>query len=103
MNTRKDIPILGKCPTTPNFAPERQADIPAAIDELERNINHLNEVVQNLWGRLDNVLRQEHCEEKCQNVGIGGECHISLSIRKEAQRIQDLVISVERMQDLLEV
>jgi hypothetical protein len=98
----KSIPSLGRILQEPCEA-QRQADIPAAIDDLERSVNRMGEAVQNLWGRLDSVLRSELSNKEIDNAPSFGECQTSRAIRTESQRLDELTRGVEKMIGLIEV
>lgn len=103
MMNRGSVPTLGKFQPEAACVPQRQPDVLAATEDLERSVNRLNEAVNNLWVRLERVLRQEPCEDKREDIGVGGECHTSRAIRIEAERVNDLVVGIERMIHLIEV
>ena len=93
---------LSNCNPEPCEA-QRVADIPSSIEDLERSVNRMSEAVQNLWGRLDRVLRSEVSNKVCDAAPACGECEISRSIRAEAQRLDELTQGIEKMLGLIEV
>lgn len=84
-------------PTPPSTTPEKSLDVPFALEETQRYLNSLGELISVLRSRLEPLIREEPRAEDNQ-LGVSPQCQLSGSIWSIKSQIE---LQVGNLQNIL--